>query len=181
MKRFLILLFLFLYVYNLVGYLAVFSFLQYRIHGEVKRMLKASIPASELIHFTFHTSKLENGEYSLQWIKKNEFRYGGGMFDIVASRVSRDSTHFLCINDIQEERLFKNISNHVQRHMNDSSDQKNLDAFKDILKKSHTSRMVSFGALSLMGTVAGYPPNPYDSIKPDVPFLPPRAGAPTHG
>lgn len=174
MKRFFALLFLFLYVYNLVGYLAVFSFLQYRIHGEVKRMLKASVPASELILFAFHTAKLENGEYPLQWLKKNEFRYRGGMFDIVTSRVNRDSTYFMCINDIQEERLFKNIGNHVQRHMNDSNDQKNLDAFKDILKMSYTSRVVSFGALLLMGTVAGYPSTPYDSIKPDVPFLPPR-------
>jgi len=138
MKRLIAYLFLFLYSYNLAGYLVVFSVRQNLVRSEVKRALKASVPQAELIRFAFHTSSLEQGDYPLQWIEDNEFRYAGGMFDIVRSHTTGDTTYFFCVNDIQEEELFVDLDNHVRHEMGNQCSGGGLDAFKDAFKESYS-------------------------------------------
>lgn len=180
MRRLFIFVFLFLYFHNLVGYLAVYAVMKYRIQGEVKEMIKASVPISELTSFSFLTSDLDREKTAIQWMADDEFRYEGRMYDIVAVQVNGDSTYFKCINDIQEERLFADLGDHVRRQMGDSGNQGRLDTFKDIFKDSHIRNISLCNHLSATGTIIALPVNEYVSVDRDVPFLPPKSLPITH-
>ena len=151
MKRFVAYLFLFLYLYNLAGYLAVFAVRQSAVRSEIKKMLKES---------------------PLQWIEDHEFRYAGGMYDIVHSTVTRDSTYFLCVNDVQEEALFTDLDSHVQREM--GSQGVRLDGFKDVFKNSYTDRSPTETGLVVVTTHGPPAQSLYESVEPDVSSPPPR-------
>ena len=179
MRRSFALVFLFLYLYNIAGYLAVFSVLQYRIRTEVKKMIKESVPQSELIQFAFYTSSLERGDYHLQWTKENEFRHAGSMYDIVRSHISGDSTYFLCVNDVQEDHLFASLDSHVQRHMGDSGLAGKFDSFKNVFQDSYISRPPQSEVQEPTGKIIVRPLDKYVSVDRDVPFLPPRFLSPT--
>lgn len=177
MKRFFVFVFLSLYLYNIVGYLAVFTVLQYRVRSEVKKMLKATVPEGEILTLTFHTESLEKGGYALQWIEPHEFRYNGSMYDILRTHISGDSTYFECINDVQEEMLFAHLDLHVQRHMGDSGQPGKYDSFKDVFKDSLARFQLPIGILYCEGTVSEQatvryiPPDPTSLFHPPRPFL----------
>lgn len=175
LKRYFALVFLSLYLYNIVGYLVIFSYLQYRVRCEVKQMLKASFPVHDLTTFAFQNEGLANDRYPLQWVDDHEFRYSGKMYDIVRSHISGDSTYFTCINDTQEEQLFEHLDNQVQRNMADSGQPSKLDAFKDVFKDSLARFHPLFARLVAEASVVPAFYNGYISIEPDTPFLPPRS------
>jgi hypothetical protein len=174
MKRLIVSIFLLLYVYNFAGYLAVFSVLQYQVRKDMKLKLKESVPQSELILVTFHTASLEGGLYPIQWVDQNEFRYNGGMYDIVRSHTSEDTTYFQCVNDVQEEVLFSDLNKHVQKHMGNSEEQTKLDSFRDVFKNSFPYPVAFPVTLVLTGMLPRIGPTQYHSIDPEVPFHPPR-------
>ena len=174
MRRFFALIFLSLYLYNIVGYLAVFSVIQYRIRSEVRKLLKESVPDSQLHHFSFHTGTLERGEYQIQWIEDHEFRREGQMFDVVRSFVVNDTTYVVCINDVEEEKLFEHLDNHVKRQMEHNGQSGKFDSFKDVFQDSHRTIILVFHRLDFSGEVIALSLDGYLSIALDVPFLPPR-------
>lgn len=174
MRRFIIAVFLLLYFYNFFGYIAVFSFLQYRVRSEVKKMLKESVPTSDLILFAFHTPTLDSNGYSLRWIKSYEFRYAGGLYDVVRSYTGNDTTYFLCLNDSKEERLFENLDNHVRREMGHSGHQGMLDAFKNVFKDSIPPQCEILRNLFVLVSLIPWTAEEYQSIVLDVPSPPPR-------
>ena len=175
MKRFFAILFISLYLYNIVGYLAVFSVIQYRIRSEVKQMLKASVSESDFVKFSFHTRSLERGLYSLRWIDDHEFTLDGRLYDVVRSSSAGDSTLLLCINDTQEEQLFANLDSHVQRQMGHSGQPNKLDSFKDVFKDSFWRYVTFLALLPAAKPIVNLATNNYESVTTDVPFLPPRA------
>lgn len=179
MRRLVACLFLLLYCYNMAGYLAVFSARQNAIRSEMKKLIKESVPRSELILFAFHTPSLREGTYPLQWLDDHEFRYAGGMYDIVHTTVGSDTTYYLCVNDVQEERLFADLDNHVRREMGHPDKQAMLDAFKDVFKDSYIP--LHDDACHLPLVVLGYPSSSenYLSVTLDVPFPPPRSDSTT--
>lgn len=174
MRRLFALVFISLYLYNIVGYLALFSVLQYQVRNEVKNMLKAGVSEKELVKFAFHTPSLRNGIYQIQWIDKNEFRYDGRMYDVVRSTAAQDTTYVFCINDTQENRLFENLDTHVQREMDGSAKPGKFDAFKDVFKDSYAYRFIHFNLLSCTGIIVDLLVDQYVSVELDMPFLPPR-------
>ncbi|MBI5473266.1 MAG: hypothetical protein HY961_13060 [Ignavibacteriae bacterium] len=174
MRRFCALIFLFLYLYNIVGYLAVFSVIQYRIREEIKGMLKASVPETQLEYLSFHTASLQRGECAVQWIEDHEFRYHGQMFDIVRTVMSGDTTTFVCINDRQEEKLFAHLDSHVARQMANSSTPGKLDSFKDAFQDSLRTFTIPSHDLQCSSEIIDSATDKYISVALDVPFLPPR-------
>lgn len=174
MRRLFALVFIFLYLYNIVGYLALFSVLQHRVQNEVKNMLKAGVSEKELVQFAFHTPSLDNGTYQVQWIETNEFRYEKNMYDVVHSSTMYDTTYFFCIDDTQEKRLFENLDSHVQREMDGSAQPGKFDPFKDVFKDSFAYRFIHFNLLPRTGIIVDLPADQYVSVELDMPFLPPR-------
>lgn len=174
MKRILALVFLFLYFYNIVGYLALFSVMQSQVRSEVKKMLKSSVPEKELITLAFSTKSLEMGDIGLHWMDDHEFRFDGSMYDILHSYTSAETTYYVCINDVQEELLFEHLDNHVHKHMGDSGEPGKFDSFKDVFKDSLARFYVPTEVSSFVGLIILQGPNPCLPVHPDVPFHPPR-------
>jgi hypothetical protein len=175
MKRFIAFVFLFLYAYNIAGYLLLFSVLQYRTRSEVKKTLKSSVPETALATFSFHTTSLASGAYSLLWVDDGEFRLGEKLYDIVRSFERGDTTYLICINDVQEERLFEHLDNHVQREMGNSGQASKFDAFKDVFKDSLSKKITRIERLAVEGNVTLAAFGNYSPFNPDVPSLPPRS------
>ncbi|HEX9656168.1 MAG TPA: hypothetical protein VGB89_04515 [Bacteroidota bacterium] len=100
------------YLVYLFGFVVAFHILQGDIRKDVKLQLKQTVPDVELVVIPAH----ENDTHEFQWMKENEFRYRGGLYDIVKTRVTTDTTYYYCINDLQEERLFENLGEEVRKH-----------------------------------------------------------------
>jgi hypothetical protein len=56
--------------------------------------------------------------YLLKWREENkEFIYKGKLYDLASTRISGDTIIYYCINDKQEEELFANLDDHMQRNI----------------------------------------------------------------
>jgi len=105
-----------LLIIQLIGFTAYFEVSHYLIRKEVKSIIKQGVPEENRVIFTF-TSAQMNG---VQWVKKNEFRLGRRMYDVIATKtLANGTTELQCISDIQEDRLFANLSLTVGRNMGD--------------------------------------------------------------
>jgi hypothetical protein len=105
-----------LLVIQLIGFAAYFEVSHYLIRKEVKTLIKQGVPEENRINFTFSAAEIE----SLQWVKKNEFRLGNRLYDVIQSqKLSNGTTEFQCISDKQEDVLFANLSLTVGRNMGD--------------------------------------------------------------
>jgi hypothetical protein len=176
MKRFFAILFVSLYIYNIVGYLFVFSILQQRVRREVKQSLAATLPESDIIRFSFPTKSIDNEMSDLRFTEDFEFAYDGKLYDVVRKTTTADSTIFYCINDAQEEQLYADLDNHVQREMGKSGNSSKLDAFKDAFQDSLANRDFFCTPQSIVEGQFFFSPQRYTSITSDVPFLPPKTG-----
>lgn len=174
MKRFVALIFLFLYLYNFVGYLAVFNVLQHRVKKEVKRMLMASVPETELIHLSFASAVVFAEDSPVQWLEPMEFRYRGGMYDVVRMTVRSDTTIICALRDDQEERLFADLDSHVQRHMGSSAAQATLDVFQEVFKDSFLAKSPELEGPPESGRMVDEACLSYLPISLDIPVPPPR-------
>ena len=105
-----------LLIIQLIGFTVYFEVSHYLIRKEVKSIIKQGVPEEKRVIFTF-TSAQMNG---IQWVKKNEFRLGKRMYDVIETKsLANGTTEMQCISDIQEERLFANLSLTVGRNMGD--------------------------------------------------------------
>lgn len=113
MRRSVSILLLTLYLGNLYGGLASFFAAQAQVRREIKQRIKQSVPEAELVLIAVTPETAS----SLRWLESHEFRYRGGMYDVVRTAVSGDTTRYFCINDVQEERLFAALDEHVRKQM----------------------------------------------------------------
>jgi len=105
-----------LLVIQLIGFTAYFEVSHYLIRKEVKSIIKQGVPEENRVIFTFTSAQMN----ALQWVKKNEFRLGKRMYDVIETKtLANGTTELQCISDIQEERLFVNLSFSVGRNMGD--------------------------------------------------------------
>ncbi len=107
-----------LLVIQLIGFTAYFEVSHYLIRKEVKSIIKQGVPKNNRVVFIFTSTQMN----SLQWVKKNEFRRGKRMFDVIKTRtLANGEIELQCISDLQEERLFENLSFSVGRNMGDDN------------------------------------------------------------
>lgn len=174
MKRIVAILLLLLYLHNFAGYLAAFCLLQSHVRSDIKRTIKSGLPDNTLTLLVFQTSSLGNDESSVQWLEENEFLYRGSMYDVVRARADGDSTYFLCINDVEEERLFAGLDRHVDREMAASGKAATLDSFQDVFKGSYQHNSSSPDELKLLGVSILPPSAHYNPFIPETIFHPPH-------
>lgn len=109
----------------------MFRIQQFEVRKEIKKKIKNNVPENELTLLSFHPSSKEYSE--IEWIKPHEFRYKGQLFDIVRQSTGNNGTiHYKCINDKQEEILFENLEEWVQKNI--ESDNNSDPSSKNILK-----------------------------------------------
>lgn len=120
--------FLSLFVYNIVGYYAVFLMVQYSHHQEVKRALKG--PRHGALEVIEISKKDMDNHPHFTRVNEREFLYKGSMYDIVRTVESGDSVYFYCMNDKKETRMFAELKKHAGSH-----DQAPTGTTKHVVKK----------------------------------------------
>src|SRR4030067_1306808 len=113
-------------IYNSSGYVLVYQqlihFTKVDIHSSIQ---KKEIDA-EIILLSFKKSDIEKGKVDFKWKDKKEFRYNGGMYDIVEKTETEDSIHLYCFYDHKENLLEANFNKHFEREKKDKNSSRTL-------------------------------------------------------
>lgn len=106
-----------------MGYIVLFKISQNQIRKEVKREIKMKLNESELQTIVFNKSELS----TINWVETDkEFIHHNELFDIVRISETATTITYYCINDKQEEQLFANLDEHINKHLtNHKSSKKN--------------------------------------------------------
>lgn len=102
---------------QLIGFVAYFQYSKQKIKKELKLALKEGVPADQLVDFQFTASEAKE----LNWIKSNEFKIGVNYYDVVWKKERNDSVFFSCVNDIQETKLFVQLTQYVNFNLSNES------------------------------------------------------------
>jgi hypothetical protein len=106
MRNRIALVFLLFFIWQLIGVTTWFELSRVSIRKEIKTRIKARITEKDLIHLYFSPDQLKN----LTWIKKNEFRFNGQLYDVVHRSIQENGSVLLkCIDDIKEKVLFATL------------------------------------------------------------------------
>jgi hypothetical protein len=117
MKKTISILFLFVFVYNMAGFLIVFKVEQYAGKSAMKEYVKNNIANSELEKVVISNAAIASTTSGFRYLDNNEeFYYNGRLYDIARSGSDGVNTVFYCINDKNEERILANIDEHFQRN-----------------------------------------------------------------
>ncbi len=105
---------LFLFLFQLGGWIMPFYIHQQGIRHSIKQRIKKGVPEGELIYFE------ENDDFlaAIEWENDHEFRLDGAMYDVVKTETSSNKKVFACINDRQEEQLFAQLDELVNNELN---------------------------------------------------------------
>lgn len=119
MKKLITYFILLVFLYEFIGHYPVFLYMQNQVRNEIKQKIKSSIPREELIIFSFDTVEYGN----LDWVKENkEFRYKGGLFDVVRKTFNDKGIVVLhTINDKQEKELFTQLEEQTKKNTENST------------------------------------------------------------
>ena len=116
LKRIIAILLLILFAYGTIGYYISFEVEKTAVRHEIKQRIKQGVPTSDL---TIIKDDVTNSR--LNWIKPSkEFRLNGKMYDVVSKRIEGNIIYYSCINDTQEEELFKTLDEQVNKEMNNT-------------------------------------------------------------
>ena len=118
MKKLTSILVVFVIVFHLFGYFAVFKVMQRNIKKEIKTAIKQGVPDSELAYFRFPVNKKIQEKMGIRWLESNEFTYKGNMYDVVHKQYDGEFIIFKCVNDTQEKILFTGLNKQVKNTMN---------------------------------------------------------------
>lgn len=131
---------LIIFLFNTMGYIVVFKISQNQIRKEVKREIKMKLNESELQTIVFNKSELK----TINWVETDkEFIHHNELFDIVRTSETETTITYYCINDKQEEQLFANLDEHINKHLtNHKSSKKNsLKLIDNNYKILHSSSL----------------------------------------
>ena len=121
MKRTIAIILSVIFLFQLTGFLIVFTVKQQAIRKEIKHLIKNGVPQNELIAIEFNSSN----KLDFDWKHSREFSYKGSMYDIVRTDTINQNTFlFYCVNDIQEKQLFANLDKMVSSCFSEQSKQR---------------------------------------------------------
>ncbi len=99
-------------VFDIVGYIAVFKTLQGRIRAEVRQTILTGNESGK-----FDKIKLRVDDPAYRRLNSTEFTYKGRLYDIVREERRGADISFICLDDDEEERLYKALSNYVMNEI----------------------------------------------------------------
>jgi len=114
---------LFLFLWQIGGYLLEFKIESSRVRKELKKLTKEAVPLNQLIYFQFSAEEIQ----SLTWTKKNEFKKDGHFYDIVwRHKLNNGLIEFQCVSDDQETLLFEKLDQYVSANLANQNPDKPL-------------------------------------------------------
>lgn len=165
LKKILHILLAMVFLYNIMGYFAVFQVLQFKAKQEIKNTIKTKLPVSLLSIITVS----EENQTDIKWFEEDkEFLYKNIMYDIVKKVQKGNITYYYCINDTQEKNLFTDLNEHIEKHLNNdiSTNKQTKSVLQKVIKDyffivkfsfiennsnriSYTNKTESFKSISL--------------------------------
>lgn len=107
MKKYITILILSVFLFNIGGYYLWFSVLQYHVQNEIRQEIRKGLKEDDLTLIIVPAG----GESSLRWIRPGkEFRYKGEMYDVVRTRNQHRQKQYYCIADTKEKQLIAAFS-----------------------------------------------------------------------
>jgi hypothetical protein len=95
------------FLFNIVGYYLLFSYLKISIQKEVQEEISRGLDEKDLTLITVR----EGDQSDICWIKPGkEFTYRGEMYDVVKIRVCNEKKFIYCLNDTREKKLITDFS-----------------------------------------------------------------------
>lgn len=129
MRKIFSILFLIVFLFNIMGYYPVFLLRQQNIRNELTDIINQNIASGILTVLSFEKSQIN----SIQWLKKNEFNYQGDLFDIVMTEISENGKiYYYCFLDKKEKHLLVQLEKHVSRSIADND--KNQKSERNFIK-----------------------------------------------
>ena len=114
---------MFLFLWQIGGYVIEFQLESGRIRKEIKKLTKEAVPRNQLINFQFTQKEIN----SLIWVKSHEFRKEGHFYDVVWEKVlGNGKIEFQCVSDDQETLLFEKLDEYVSANLVNSDPDKPL-------------------------------------------------------
>jgi hypothetical protein len=114
---------LFLFLWQIGGYLLEFQIESSRVRKELKKLTKEAVPLNQLVYFQFSSKEIQ----SLTWTKKNEFKKDGHFYDVVWRHDLKGGLiEFQCVSDDQETVLFAKLDQYVSANLANSNPDKPL-------------------------------------------------------
>jgi hypothetical protein len=106
-RKYLSVIILMLFLFNIGGYYLWFSIVKSNIQKEVRQEIRKGLSEKDLTLITVPV----NDEKGICWIKPGkEFTYQGKMYDVVKSKISDNKRLYYCIDDIKEKKLIAGFS-----------------------------------------------------------------------
>lgn len=82
---------------------------------EVKQRLKHGVPEEDRVLLKIPLSLEQTENDVFHRVHAGEFRYKGEMYDILKSENHGDTTWYVCIHDVKESGIFKQLDDQVKR------------------------------------------------------------------
>jgi hypothetical protein len=174
LKKITTILILSLFIYNTIGFLAVYPILS--IYYKYLGMEQANKPSKEEMVelLIFNKEDIQKGKIDFKWIHSREFKYNGDMYDIVKKEETDKQLIVHCINDTKEKKLEEEFEKRVHKN---SSEDKQLPLSKNIINillyepiSSDQIRNDLVYEVSFNDWRTDF----YQSLLLDIPFPPPR-------
>jgi hypothetical protein len=128
-RKILSILFLFVFLLNIIGFYPVFIIKQLKIKKDLQVLMKQTFLQKNKIILSFNQK--DNAE--LKWMTKNEFLYDGNLYDVIErSTEASGIVHYSCINDGREKKLVTQLEKEIDRNIENHA--KNLPLQKDLIK-----------------------------------------------
>ncbi len=106
-------------IYNSSGYVLVYQQLIHFTKSYIHSAIEKKEIHEKIILLSFKKSDIEEGKVDFTWKHKKEFRYNGGMYDIVERIETEDSIYFYCFYDHKENLLEANFNKHFEKEKED--------------------------------------------------------------
>ncbi|MCE9539543.1 MAG: hypothetical protein K8R85_10025 [Bacteroidetes bacterium] len=114
MKKIAVIFFLFVFLFNTMGYFIAFKAVHYQIKKEIKAEIKRKVNPSELTVIVINKKRINQ----IDWLENGkEMYHDGKLYDIVRNTENDTSIIYYCINDKQEEELFAHLEEHINAHI----------------------------------------------------------------
>ncbi len=131
MRKFIQYCLLFVFIWQIVGFVGYFEFSHSTLKKEIKTLLKKGVPKDQLVIFNFSAEELDE----LIWLKKNEFDLDGNLFDVVRRHTKKDGTVYMeCISDKKEKELFAHLGENISLNMGDQKHPTPVSSWMKILQ-----------------------------------------------
>lgn len=141
MKKVISILLLVIFLFNICGFYIVFNVIEHDNRIAMNTLIRGnkSVAAKGISILKIKESSAIGQSREVEYVRENEIRYKGNLYDIIEVKSAGDFVYYYCISDKKEEKLKKALCNYVEGNILDSrsksSNTKGHDRFlKNVIK-----------------------------------------------